>query len=165
MYLINQQDEKKQNPPQKNLPCSLRSTPRAHTRRPPSGCKWWRCSKGSCTPANTHTEEGGERGRELFTTCGPDQHTGVHLSAGSTQIKTFRSRGVHFLSGGSFLLDFTATFETRWRCVHRVSRVLDLESDSLEGRKYKSGRFGKRYIFKKTLRLWGGSGLESSSLI
>lgn len=116
-------------PPKKNLPCSLRSTPRAHTRRPPSGCKWWRCSTGSCTPANTHTEEGG--GGELFTTCGPDQHTGVHLSAGSTQIKTFRSRGVHFLSGGSFLLDFTATFETRWRCVHRVSRVLDLESDSL----------------------------------
>lgn len=37
----------------KIIPCSLHSTPRARTRRLPSGCKWWRCSTGSCTPANT----------------------------------------------------------------------------------------------------------------
>lgn len=162
MYLINQQDEKKQKPPEKTYPAVFAALPvRTH------GVLRQGASGGVAARVHallqTHTRRRG--GGELFTTCGPDQHTGVHLSAGSTQIKTFRSRGVHFLSGGSFLLDFTATFETRWRCVHRVSRVLDLESDSLEGKKYKSGRFGKIYIFKKTLRLWGGSGLKSSSLI
>lgn len=124
---------------QKMLPCSLRSTPRARTRRLPSGCKWWRCSTGSCTPANAHTRE------KLFTTCGPDQHAGVHPSAGSTQIKTFRSRGVHFLSGGSFLRDFSATFKIRAAEV-RLLRFTCSEFGNglLRGEKYKSGSVGKK---------------------
>lgn len=32
------------------LPCSPRSTVHGHTRHPPSGCRWWHCSRGSCIP-------------------------------------------------------------------------------------------------------------------
>lgn len=138
MYPINQQDAKTQN--KKTYPAVFAALAmRAHgvLRQGASG------GVAARVHALLQTHEAGREGQRgegrgggsggchLFTTCGPDQHTGVHLSTGSTQIKTFRSRGVHFLSTGSFPLGSVATFETQQSYAFPVSHVSDLEIDSL----------------------------------